>query len=206
MTGVQTCALPIYTTSLFVYQEIYFSEPVIGGLMPSVPYFISDIKDDQHFSVSATPGGAVQNLTDAVSGTTPMMATAINEPNDPDYITISRDSDDLNAWSRSNRWFHKDVINATAQYNNTLPLLPREFNARRPIVQFRGGIRLYNMGTQGKQPVDIIDFDQTDALSNVEGSTSYTQYGYTFQNGTRVVFAIFGNSDRCFGLFEMIQG
>lgn len=116
-------------------------------------------------------------------------STAGNQPGDPDYITINRGSADLNAWSRSNRWFHIDVINATSQYNETLTILPAAAKARRPIIQFRPDIRLYNMGTQGKQPVDVIDFDETDALSNIEGATSYGIYGYDFVNGTRVIFA-----------------
>jgi hypothetical protein len=41
-------------------------------------------------------------------------------PKTPDYITIARNSKNKNAWSRSNRWFHIDVINATAQYSNFL--------------------------------------------------------------------------------------
>ena len=39
-------------------------------------------------------------------------------PVQQDYITIARNSIDRNPWSRSNRWFHIDVINATATYNN----------------------------------------------------------------------------------------
>ena len=42
---------------------------------------------------------------------------------DPDYITINRGSADRNPWTRYNRWFHKDVINATAVYNNKTCLL-----------------------------------------------------------------------------------
>jgi hypothetical protein len=45
------------------------------------------------------------------------------------------------------------------------------------------------MGTRGKTPVDIIDFSETDALSNVEGSTGYTTDGYTLVEGSRVIFA-----------------
>jgi hypothetical protein len=112
-----------------------------------------------------------------------------SEPADPDYITIDRAGQDLNAWSRSNRWFHIDVINATAEYNDTVPVLDNRFRAKRPIVQFRAGLRLYNMGTQGKQPVDIIDFSATDAFSDIQGSTSYSVDGYSFVNGTRVIFA-----------------
>jgi hypothetical protein len=45
------------------------------------------------------------------------------------------------------------------------------------------------MGTEGKQPIDVIDFEETDAFSNVEGTTSYTIDGYAVVNGSRVIFA-----------------
>lgn len=116
-------------------------------------------------------------------------STIASEPNDLDYLTVNRSSKDLNAWSRSNRWFHIDVINATADYNNTTAVFDNTYRAKRPIIQFRGGIRLWNMGTSGKAPVDIIDFTETDAFSNIEGSTSYSVDGYQFVEGTRVIFA-----------------
>ena len=115
--------------------------------------------------------------------------SAAVEPQELDYLTISRASKDLNPWTRSNRWFHLDVINATAEYNNTAAVLDNNYRAKRPIIQFRPGIRLWNMGTQGKAPVDVIDFSATDAFSNIEGSTGYTVDGYTLVEGTRVIFA-----------------
>jgi hypothetical protein len=114
---------------------------------------------------------------------------APNEPTQLDYLTINRASQDLNAWSRSNRWFHIDVINATAEYNNTPAVLDNQFRAKRPIIQFRSDIRLWNMGTQGKAAVDIIDFRATDALSTINGSTQYNVDGYSLTEGTRVIFA-----------------
>jgi len=116
-------------------------------------------------------------------------------PTELDYLTISRASKDLNAWTRSNRWFHIDVINATAEYNNTTAVLDNAFRAKRPIIQFRPGLRMWNMGTEGKQPVDIIDFEETDALSNVEGRTGYSVDGYAFVEGTRVIFAADEDAD-----------
>jgi hypothetical protein len=113
----------------------------------------------------------------------------LNAPEVPDYLTINRASDDLNAWTRSNRWFHVDVVNASAEYNNTTPVLDNNFRARRPILEFRAGTRLFDFGTEGKQPVDIIDFQETDALSNINGTTGYGIDGYSFINGTRVIFA-----------------
>ena len=114
---------------------------------------------------------------------------SLNSPVIPDYITINRAALDLNAWSRSNRWFHIDVINATAQYNNSTAVLNNDYRAKRPIIEFRAGLELYNFGTQGKQPVDIIDFTETDALSNINGAARYNVDGYQFLTGTRVIFA-----------------
>ncbi|CAB4138032.1 hypothetical protein UFOVP328_225 [uncultured Caudovirales phage] len=114
---------------------------------------------------------------------------SLNQPLIPDYITINKASPDLNAWTRSNRWTHIDVINATAEYNNTVAVIDNAFRAKRPILEFRAGLRLYDFGTQGKNPVDIIDFQTTDALSNINGTVGYGVDGYSFISGTRVIFA-----------------
>ena len=114
---------------------------------------------------------------------------SLNQPLIPDYLTINRASPDLNAWTRSNRWFHVDVINATAEYNNSIAVLDNNFRAKRPVLEFCAGTRLFDFGTQGKQPVDIIDFAATDALSTINGTTGYSTDGYTFISGSRVIFA-----------------
>jgi hypothetical protein len=125
--------------------------------------------------------------------TTPYDSTnfdgVLSAPLTPDYLTMNRASPDLNAWARSNRWFHIDVITASATYNNTTPVLDNNFRAARPILEFRAGTRLFDFGTQGLPPVNIIDFTETDALSNVNGSTSYTTDGYTLVAGSTVIFA-----------------
>lgn len=113
----------------------------------------------------------------------------LNAPARPDYLTINRASPDLNGWSRSNRWFHIDVINYSAELNNIQPTVDNAARGRRPILEFRAGTRLFNFGTQGKQPVNIIDFQNTDALSNINGTLGYGVDGYSFINGTRVIFA-----------------
>ena len=113
----------------------------------------------------------------------------LNAPELPDYLTINRASPDLNAWSRGNRWFHIDVINYSAELNNIQPTIDNAARGRRPILEFRAGTRLFNFGTQGKQPVNIIDFQTTDALSQVNGTLGYGVDGYSFINGTRVIFA-----------------
>ena len=98
-------------------------------------------------------------------------------PVDPDYITIARNSISLNPWSRSNRWFHVDVINATAQYNNnpdiTSIYATAEAKAKRPIIEFYPNLKLFKSGSFGKAAVDFIDTRVTDALSIVAGKEAY---------------------------------
>ena len=98
-------------------------------------------------------------------------------PVTPDYITIARNSIDKNAWSRSNRWFHIDVINATATYNNNPNLATlyttSEYKAKRPIIEFYPNIKMFNSGSEGKNPVDFIDTRTTDAFTEVAGQQNY---------------------------------
>jgi len=115
--------------------------------------------------------------------------STLGSPPRPDYLTINRASLDLNPWSRSNRWFHVDVINYSYELNNQVPVLDNLYRGRRPILEFRAGTRLFNFGTEGKQPINVIDFAITDALSTINGTIGYGIDGYSFEEGTRVVFA-----------------
>jgi hypothetical protein len=94
-----------------------------------------------------------------------------------DYLTISRNSIDKNAWSRSNRWFHIDVINATANYLND-PTIATTYatknnKASRPIIEFYPNLKLFNNCVVGKQPVDFFDDRTTDAFTQVAGQLNY---------------------------------
>lgn len=98
-------------------------------------------------------------------------------PVTPDYMTIARNAQNRNAWARSNRWFHADVITATSQYNNDPSLLSKyltfENKAKRPIIEFYANTRLFSAGIVAKPPVDFIDFRSTDAFSDVVGETAH---------------------------------
>ena len=95
----------------------------------------------------------------------------------PDYITIARNSISKNAWSRSNRWFHIEVINATAKYNNNSNIITQYAQAankaQRPIIEFYPNLKLFNSGTVGKKTVDFYDTKTTDALSTVPMSRAF---------------------------------
>ena len=221
-------AITTYDTSfLYPNQQVVFSAPTVGGLVPGLTYYVGTIINELQFTVSLTPNGpdvalasgtvvgmpalAISNreyyvagvgtaiqllpVTDFVTPETyvetedPDGSTLTTQPNRPDYITIDRAALNLNAWSRSNRWFHKDVISASYEYNDQEITLPNDFRGRRPILQFRANLKLFNMGTRGKQPVNVIDFEETDAFSDIEGSLGYSVDGYALENGTRIVFA-----------------
>ena len=97
----------------------------------------------------------------------------LNYPNQvfPEYITINRSSIDQNPWGRNNRWFHRDVITVTAQYNNTSPIFDQTLRGQRPIVQFDSDLQLMNSGRVAKKPIDILDTLTVDAFNELEGKS-----------------------------------
>lgn len=109
-------------------------------------------------------------------------------PSRKDYIIINRASPDKNAWSRYNRWFHKDVIVAAAAANGVEAELDQSARAIRPIIEFVPGLKLFNYGISAKQNVDLIDNFTKDAFSTVEGSLGYNIDGINLADGMRVVF------------------
>ena len=113
----------------------------------------------------------------------------LNSPTEQDYIVINRSSPDLNAWSRTNRWFHKSTIEATATYNNYVATLDQSARARRPIIEYIPGLELFNMGTSSTSPVTVVDTTTTDAFSIVNGSSGYYSDGVQLQHGNTVIFS-----------------
>lgn len=137
--------------------------------------------------------GTAIRLVDVTTLVTPELFNdelAINYPGQlfPDYITINRASIDLNAWSRSNRWFHRNVIEQTAVYNATVPAYDQLQRAQRPIIQFNADYQLFNNGRIGKKAIDILDTLTLDAFSEVEGTYQTVFRGTPVVNGTRVIF------------------
>lgn len=112
-----------------------------------------------------------------------------NLPITPEYITINRSSLDLNPWSRYNRWFHSDVILASAKANGIdTPVFDMNNRGSRPIIEFRADIQLWNFGKSAIVPVDIIDEITTDVFSVIENSVGYYVDGVAIADGQRVIF------------------
>ena len=137
---------------------------------------------------------------DEVSYDTESYGNSLLVPFTPDYITINRNSLNKNAWSRSNRWFHIDVLTATLASNPNSPFIIEALNsasarAKRPIIEFYPNLKLFNAGSVGKAPVDYINFSVTDAFNEVAGKTEFIPDGMTtsMYDGARIIFA--GDTD-----------
>ena len=70
-----------------------------------------------------------------------------------------------------------------------VPDLDQDLRAKRPIIEFRPNLKLYDSGVQAKAPVTVIDFINTDALSQVNGALNYVIDGVSLTTGTRIIFA-----------------
>ena len=121
-------------------------------------------------------------------------------PEEPDYLTIARNSINRNAWSRSNRWFHIDVLNMTLQYAAESPntydaLNDPDKRAKRPILEFYPNLKLFNLGSVAKPNTNFINFSVTDAFSQVAGQTSFYPDGSAIEifEGATIIFA--GDTD-----------
>ena len=105
-----------------------------------------------------------------------------------DYIVINRASKDRNPWSRYNKWIHKDVLIKTAEYNKIAFDIDENLRAKRPIIEFEAGLKLYNYGVFAKKDVDIVDYYTTDVFSTIEGSLGYNIDGIDVADGMRILF------------------
>jgi hypothetical protein len=120
------------------------------------------------------------------------------QPVSHDYLTVDRASVDLNAWSRSNRWTHIDVIKYVSEFNGTELLLDQNAAAKRPIIEIQNDTKLFNHGTVAKAPIDVLDTVITNAFTQIEAvpALSATLFVATvagetviLRHGDRVVFS-----------------
>jgi hypothetical protein len=109
-------------------------------------------------------------------------------PLNPEYVTINRSSQDLNPWSRYNRWFHKEVIRISAEATGQQPVYPIDKRAKRPIIEFKPNIKLFNFGSEGISNVDFVDTKITDAFALVEGSAGHHADSVLLEEGNTIIF------------------
>ena len=115
-------------------------------------------------------------------------STLTSFPRDKDYVLVNRASPDRNQWARYNRWFHQDVVIATAKAQGVVPELDQAQRAIRPIIEFEAGVKLFNFGHKAKLNVDLIDTFTTDVFSTIEGTLGYNIDGVDVSDGMRILF------------------
>jgi len=108
-------------------------------------------------------------------------------PGTKDYITISKDSKDINPWSRYNRWFHRSVLEFAYKFRGQDFDAPEASRAKRPIIEFLPNIKLFNHGYISKTTVDYIDNFTDDIFSKIEGSSGYNIDGEFVFEGARIL-------------------
>lgn len=104
-----------------------------------------------------------------------------------DYITIARNSTDSNPWSRYNRWFHRSVLEQAYKLRGRDFTAAESARAKRPIIEFKPNLQLYNHGSVSKPTVDYIDTTTTDVFSIIEGSKGYNIDGEFIFEGARIL-------------------
>jgi len=109
-------------------------------------------------------------------------------PKTKDYLVVNRASPDRNPWSRYNRWFHKNVLEKSLEYNGLPVVIDESFRAKRPIIEFEAGLKLYRFGSEAKQDIDLVDTFTKDVFSTIEGSFGYNIDGVDLVDGMRVLF------------------
>ena len=183
--------------------KVEFNDDVLPSTYANREYFVEGVGQPQGISLTPvdellTPESYTISTSDGfdtVAYDTGGWDGTLNAPTQQDYILINRASEDRNAWSRGNRWFHREVIEATAQYNDYTAEIDDIARAKRPIIEFNEGLELFNMGINGKAPVSIVDTTQTDAFSNVNGSTGYFADGIDLQQDFTIVFSADTDAD-----------
>jgi len=112
-----------------------------------------------------------------------------------DYVVISKASPDRNPWSRYNRWVHREVVENSAKINGIETTVDQNTRARRPIIEFASGLKLFQFGTKAKTNVNLIDSTTVDIFSEIEGSAGHYVDGVQLIDGMRVLFTADTSTD-----------
>ena len=144
---------------------------------------------DSDLEIPQAYNSDIQVLFDANKFDNLPYSTASSYSVTKDYIVINRSSPDKSAWSRSNRWFHKTVLERTAILNGEVFNVDQSARAKRPIIEFNAGLKLFEFGTAAKtENVDLIDDKTTDVFSTISGAEGYNIDEIDVTEGMRILF------------------
>ena len=176
----------------------YFVDGVGEGIT------LTDISNHEVVESYGKETGEVWDENGVIGFDTTAFDNSISESLVLDYWTINRSSQDLNAWSRANRWVHIDAIKLTETHFNSTIALSEDIRAKRPIIEFLSNIELYNHGNTGRL-VDVIDTKTTDALSDVQGQEGYFADTAELKKGDTIVFTADQEQQRKIFTVDFVQ-
>jgi len=120
---------------------------------------------------------------------------SVDDLSTPDYMTITRGSYNNNPWSRTNKWYHSDVIYQVQKYLNLEIVSER---AKRPIIQFNTDLELFKFGVKFVSTVtDVssISFSSLYGINitqsgepNINGNSVLEGNTYVFENNETYTF------------------
>jgi len=174
--------------------KIEFAGNVTPEKYASGEWFVEGVGDSiklisqNNLTVSGSYTGDIQVEFDQTGFDFYPFSEALGYPTNKDYIVINRATNDGNLWSRYNRWFHKSVIEESARINSQVSSVDESARAKRPIIEFDAGLKLFNFGTNAKLDVDLVDTFTKDVFSTIEGSAGYNVDGIDLSQGMRVLF------------------
>jgi hypothetical protein len=177
------------TTLPSSYQNIEYYVEGVGTSIVLIP--VSELL------VTESTGGGIYNPWGVEPWDSTGWSISLFIPTTPDYLLISRNSRDRNAWSRGNRWFSQAVIDTTIQFNGQVTVNENNIQTRaaRPILEFYGNLSLWNSGNISAGFASFIDTKTADPLSTIVGSPTcivndgFPSISTVAQNGSRIIFA-----------------
>ena len=182
--------------------KIKFDNSVVPASYADKEYYVDDVGTSikllevSKYAVTELSSELVYNLWDDVTYDLNRWDSDLYAPMTPDYITINRNSRDLNAWTRSNRWFHQSVIDTTVAALGYVSAkgTNKVIRAQRPIIEFRGNLQLFGGGNNSGGAVTYFD-NSGSSLINIVGKTSYQIDGIELLDGDRIVLATDDNTE-----------
>lgn len=159
--------------------KIKFQTDVFPGSYQNNTYYVDGVGSSivllpvDNFIAAEITGETIYNTWSMDPWDIETWSEQLYVPVTPEYITVSRNSRDYNAWTRSNRWFHQDVLDVTTAALGyvTLRRTNKVTRAQRPIIEYRGNLKLFNSGVEGIGYVNVLDTNINDAFSEIEGKT-----------------------------------
>ena len=175
--------------------KIRFQGDVTPAIYDTNDWYVEGVGDkiklikDQDLIIPAAYSETKRIAFDSDNFDTLPFSDATANATEKDYIVVNRASLDRNAWSRYNRWHHKDVIIKSFELNHLPINVDESTRAKRPIIEFEAGLKLNNFGAVAKQDVDLIDTFTSDVFSTIEGQIGYNIDGIDLADNMRILFA-----------------